>query len=171
MVLQMFGKFGFREKSGSLDMGSFVTPKRPPKGSFDCFSKTVHLILLMFCQNGVLIVLQVCAKFQVQEKSGSLDMGSFVTPKRPPKGSFDCFSKIVHLILLIFCQNGALMVLQVFAKCGVQKKSGSPGMGHKGVKTGVKIDFLDDVSKSLHCFFSILYMLIEVILNFRTLQL
>ena len=75
MVLQMCAKCGFQEKSGSLDTGPFVTPKRPPKGSFDCFLKTVHWILLIFCQNGALMVRDVCIKFGVQEKSGSLDTG------------------------------------------------------------------------------------------------
>ena len=93
------------------------------------------------------MVLHVCVKSGVQEKSCSLDMGPFVTPKRPPKGSFDCFLKTVHWILLIFCQNGALMVLQVCAKCGVQEKSGSPDMGQKGVKRGSKWVFLTIAQK------------------------
>ena len=87
------------------------------------------------------MVLQMCAKCGFQEKSGSLGTGPFVTPKRPPKGSFDCFSKTVHLILLIFCQNGALIVLDVCVKFGVQQKSGSPDMGQKGVETGSKWSF------------------------------
>ena len=87
------------------------------------------------------MVLHVCVKSGVQEKSCSLDMGPFVTPKRPPKGSFDCFLKTVHWILLIFCQNGALMVRDVCVKFGVQQKSGSPDMGQKGVETGSKWSF------------------------------
>ena len=35
-------------------------------------------------------------------------------------------------------------------------------MGQKGVKTWVKIDFSYNISKSLHLFFQIFYMLIEV---------
>ena len=81
-----------RGKSGSLDMGSFVTPKRPPKGSFDCFSKTVHLILLIFCQNGALIVLQVCAKFGVQEKSGFPEIWEN-GPKSAQNRTFSDFSQ------------------------------------------------------------------------------
>ena len=87
------------------------------------------------------MILDMCAKCGFQEKSGSLDTGPFVTPKRPPKGSFDCFSKTVHLILLIFCQNGALIVFDVCVKYGGQQKSGSPDMGQNGGQTGVKIGF------------------------------
>ena len=36
----------------------------------------------MFCQERAIMVLDVCAKCGVQQKSGSLDTGPFVTPKR-----------------------------------------------------------------------------------------
>ena len=48
------------------------------KGSFRIFSKSSHEILLMFGQERALIVLQVCAKCGVREKSGSLDFGQKV---------------------------------------------------------------------------------------------
>ena len=35
-------------------------------------------------------------------------------------------------------------------------------MGQKGVKTGVEIEFFDYISKSLHLFFKIFYIVIEV---------
>ena len=37
------------------------------------------------------MVLQICAKFGVQEKSGSLDTGPFVTPEKAPKRLFRLF--------------------------------------------------------------------------------
>ena len=90
----------------------------------------------MFGQERALMVLDVCAKFGVQQKSGSPDTGPFVTPKRPQKGSFDCFLKTVHQILLIFCQNGALIVLDVCIKFGGQKNLVLEMWGKKGSNGG-----------------------------------
>ena len=52
------------------------------EGSFRSFSKTALTILVIFCQKGALMVLDMCAKCGLQQNSGSPDMGPFVTPKR-----------------------------------------------------------------------------------------
>ena len=63
-------------------MGRDIGQKGVKKGSFWSFSKTALTILLIFCQKGALMVLDVCVKFGLQQKSGSPDMGPIVTPKR-----------------------------------------------------------------------------------------
>ena len=51
-------------------------------GSFGSFSKTALTILLVFCQKRAHMVPDVCVKCGLQQKSGSPDIGPFVTPKR-----------------------------------------------------------------------------------------
>ena len=56
---------------------------------FDIFSETAHLISFFFLQKEDIIVLHMCAKLQVQEKSGSRDMGQ----KGGQNGGFRDFLK------------------------------------------------------------------------------
>ena len=63
---------GFSKKNLGVEISGQTWSK---KGSFRIFSKISHEILLMFGQERALMVLQVCAKCGVREKSGSLDTG------------------------------------------------------------------------------------------------
>ena len=58
-------------------------------GSFGSFSKTALTILVIFCQKGALMVLDMCVKCGLKQKPGSPDMGPLVTTKRLFRPFFD----------------------------------------------------------------------------------
>ena len=64
------------------------------KGSFEGFLKTSRPFWGFLCQKGALMVLQVCAKFGVQEKSGSRDFGQKVVKMGSKRALFEFSWKV-----------------------------------------------------------------------------
>ena len=69
----------------------------------------------MFGQERALMVLVMCAKFEVQEKSGSPDTGPFVTPKRLFRGFLENFMTVLVLFLSKGGPYGPSSVCQVWS--------------------------------------------------------
>ena len=102
-------------------------------GFFDTLSKTALTIWFIFSVKKDIIVLHVCAKFQVRENFCSRDMGQ----KGVKMGFFGTLSKRNEYIWFILLGKKDIYVLRVHAKFHDESISGSRNMGSKGVKNGV----------------------------------
>ena len=82
--------------------------------------------------------------------------------KRVKNGVFVVFSKTSQPIWFHLLEKEDIIILHMCAKLQVQAIFRSRDMGSNGGQTGVKIEFFDYISKSLHLFFKIFYIVIEV---------
>ena len=79
---------------------------------FEIFSKTAHTIWFIFIQKEDIIVLHVCAKFQVRENFCSRDMGQ----KGVKMGFFGTLSKRNEYIWFILLEKEDIIILHMCAK-------------------------------------------------------